>query len=87
MHEELARVAAKKPFSFRLKAIPRSPRTEIAGRLADGTIKIRVAAPADKGRANAELCAFLAREFGIPQRRVEVIAGLTSPIKVVRVTP
>ena len=61
-------------------------RSAVVGRYGDA-IKIRVAAPADKGRANAELCAFLAREFGIPQRRVEVIAGLTSPIKVVRVTP
>ena len=87
MHEELARVATEKPFSFRVKAIPRSARTEITGKLADGTIKIKVAAVPDEGKANAELCAFLAREFGVSQNRVEIVAGRTSPLKVVRVTP
>jgi uncharacterized protein (TIGR00251 family) len=87
MDEELVRLATEKPFSFRVKAIPRSARTEVAGKLADGTIKIKVAAVPDKGRANAELCAFLAREFGVPQNRVEIIAGQTSPLKVVRVSP
>jgi uncharacterized protein (TIGR00251 family) len=87
MNEELVRLATEKPFSFRVKAIPRSTRTEVAGKLADGTIKIKVAAVPDKGKANAELRAFLAREFGVPQNRVEIIAGQTSPLKVVRVSP
>jgi uncharacterized protein (TIGR00251 family) len=87
MHEELDRLVAGKPFSFRVKAIPRSARTEVAGTLADGTIKIRIAAVPDKGKANAELCSFLAREFGVPASRVEVVAGWTSPLKVVRVKP
>jgi len=87
MHEEFVKLPTGKPFSFRVKAIPRSARTEVAGKLADGTIKIKVAAVPDKGKANAELCAFLAREFGVPQSRVEIIAGQTSSLKVVRVTP
>jgi uncharacterized protein len=87
MHEELVGLATQKPFSFRVKAIPRSARTEVAGKLADGTIKIKVAAVPDKGKANAELCAFLAREFGVPQAHVEIVAGRNSPLKVVRVSP
>lgn len=90
MHELLRKAAAAgagKPFSVRVKVIPKSPRTEIAGELGDGTVKIKVAAVPEKGKANDELCGFLAREFGVAQTRVEVIAGRTSPIKVVRVTP
>ena len=87
MHEELVRLATEEPFSFRVKVVPRSARTEVTGTLADGTIKIKVAAVPDQGKANAELCAFLAREFGVPQGRVAIVAGRTSPLKVVRVTP
>lgn len=87
MHDELRKLASAKPFSLRVKVMARSSRTEVAGALADGTVKIKVAAAPDKGQANAELCAFLAREFGVSQNRVEVIAGRTSPLKVVRVSP
>ncbi len=87
MHDDLRRFASAKPFSMRIKAIPRSPRTEVAGTLADGSVKIKVAAPPDQGKANAELCAFLAHEFGVRRDRVEVIAGRASPLKIVRVTP
>ncbi len=87
MHEALRKVAVAGPaFSFRVKVIPKSARTEVTGEMADGTVKIKVAAVPEKGKANAELCSFLAREFGVPQNRVEVIAGQTSPVKVVRVS-
>jgi uncharacterized protein len=71
--------------TLKVKVTPRSPRTELAGEMADGTVKIRVAAPADKGLANEELCAFLARHYGVPRERVQVISGLTSTRKLVRV--
>ncbi len=88
MHEELRKLmAGANPFSFRVKVIPKSARNEVAGTLADGTLKLKIAAVPEKGKANAELCAFLAGEFQVPRNRVEVIAGRTSPIKVVRVTP
>lgn len=87
MHEDLRKVAlaAGQAFSFRVKVIPKSAKTEVAGTLADGTIKIKVAAVPERGKANAELCSYLAHEFGVHQNRVQVIAGQTSPIKVVRV--
>jgi hypothetical protein len=71
---------------LRVKVIAKSPKTGIAGELADGTLKIKVAAPPDKGKANAELCAFLAREIGVAAGAVEVVSGRTSPLKLVRVT-
>ena len=71
--------------TLRVKVIPRSPRTEMAGEMADGTIKIHVAAPPDKGQANDELCAFLARHYGVPKGSVEILSGQTSTRKLVRV--
>jgi uncharacterized protein YggU (UPF0235/DUF167 family) len=33
----------------RVKVIPRSPKSEIAGEMTDGTLKVKVAAPPEKG--------------------------------------
>lgn len=71
--------------TLKVKVTPRSSRTEFAGEMADGTLKIRVAAPADKGLANQELCTFLARHFGVPRAQVEVISGQTATRKLVRI--
>jgi len=71
--------------TVRVKVIPRSPRTEFAGAMADGTLKIRVAAPPEKGKANDALCAFLAAHYGIPRERVSVVSGQTAALKLVRI--
>lgn len=68
-----------------LKVIPRSPKTEFAGVMDDGTQKLRVAAPPDKGKANAELIAFLASHYGVPRNAVRILAGETSTRKQVRI--
>jgi uncharacterized protein len=87
MHELLEqRIRQGPPVTLRIKVIPKSPKTEIAGELTDGTLKIRVAATPERGKANAELCSFLARELGIPAAKIEVISGHTSPLKLVRVS-
>jgi uncharacterized protein (TIGR00251 family) len=70
---------------LRIKVIPKSNRTEMAGEMADGTLKVRVAAPPEKGKANAELCAFLAKHYGVPRDSVAIMSGETSPLKHVRI--
>jgi len=71
--------------TLRVKVVPRSPRTEMAGEMADGTLKIHIAAPPDKGQANDELCAFLARHYRVPKASVEILSGHTATRKLVRV--
>jgi uncharacterized protein (TIGR00251 family) len=87
---ELAGLATELAAAGRLildvKVIPRSRRSELAGRMADGTWKIRVAAAPEHGRANDELCAFLARELGVTRDQVTISAGHASPRKRVRIT-
>jgi len=68
-----------------VKVIPKSSRTELAGQLADGTWKVKVAAPPEKGKANRALCAFLADHFGVPRSRVRIVSGETSHLKRVRI--
>lgn len=71
--------------TVRVKVIPRSPRSELAGELADGTLKVRIAAPPERGKANEELCRFLAQHYGVPRSAVAVISGHTAGLKLVRI--
>ena len=85
MTELRAQLAREGKLALSFKVQPKSPRTEWAGRLEDGTWKVRLAAVAEKGRANAELISFLARELGVARSQVEIVAGATSRVKQVRV--
>ncbi len=67
-----------------LKAIPNAPRNAIVGWLGD-TLKVRVHAPALEGRANDELCAFLAETLALPRRAVTVARGLASRQKLLHI--
>jgi uncharacterized protein len=69
---------------MRVRLQPRAKREEVVGERA-GAIVIRVTAPPVDGKANAALCAFLARVAGVPPSRVAVVRGQTSRDKVVRV--
>jgi hypothetical protein len=56
---------------------PGASRSEFAGRHGE-RIKIRLAAPALEGKANAALIEFLAGHYGVPKRNVRIAAGLKS---------
>jgi uncharacterized protein (TIGR00251 family) len=53
--------------------------------MADGTLKVKVAAVPEKGKANEELCAVLARHFGVSPRDVEIVTGAASTRKRIRI--
>jgi uncharacterized protein YggU (UPF0235/DUF167 family) len=63
---------------------PRSKRTEVAGERA-GAVVIRVAAPPVDGKANAAVCAFVARRAGVPRSAVSVVRGAGARDKVLEV--
>ncbi|HUS07158.1 MAG TPA: DUF167 domain-containing protein [Bryobacteraceae bacterium] len=64
--EELKdRLRREKQLSLTVKVIPKSSRTEVAGALEDGTLKLKITAAPEKGKANAEIRSFLAREFQV----------------------
>ena len=72
--------------TIRVKVIPRSAKTEIAGEMADGTLKVKVAAPPEKGKANEALCGFLAAHFKVPRAAVTVVSGHTAALKLIRIS-
>lgn len=66
-----------------IKAVPGASRDEIAGWLGD-RLKIRVAAPAEGGRANRAVCAVVAGSLGLRPAAVSVVSGATRPEKTLR---
>ncbi|MBN1258348.1 YggU family protein [Candidatus Peregrinibacteria bacterium] len=76
-----ALLKAKSLLYIRVKVLPKSPKNEIAEIMEDGTYKIRVAAPAEKGKANAELCKFLKKTLGA---EASIVSGQTDRMKLVR---
>ena len=82
--EELApllRVSARGvTLSFRVQ--PRAPRTALGEKYGD-TVKISLASPPVDGKANEELCRFLAEKTGLPRHGVTLLKGETSRSKTV----
>jgi uncharacterized protein (TIGR00251 family) len=68
-----------------VKVVPRASRSEVGDAMADGALKVKVAAVPEDGKANEELCAVLARHFGVARRDVELISGATSSRKRIRI--
>lgn len=67
-----------------VRASPGSKRDAIAA-VVDGVVRVRVAAPAERGRANEALAALLAGCLGVPRRAVTIVRGATSRQKVMEV--
>lgn len=70
--------------AFAVKVVPGAARDRITGLLGDA-LKVQIAAPAEKGKANERLCGVLAAALGVPRRSVQVTSGHGSPRKLVTV--
>ena len=70
---------------FQVKIVASSSRTAVAGQL-DGMLKIKIAAPPEKGKANQAIIKFLAAKLGIKKKQVVIASGLTSTIKQIRIS-
>ena len=64
---------------------PKSSKNEVVGPYRDG-IKVKVTAPPIDGKANEALIRFLAKKFGIPPSCIEIIKGLHSREKTLRIS-
>ena len=67
-----------------LKVVPGSSRDEIVGWLGD-SLKVKVKAPPEKGRANEAVIALLAERLRIADSSIAVVSGHASAGKVVAV--
>lgn len=65
--------------------MPRSRSTEFVERMDDDTLKIRLKAVPEKGKANEELIRFLAKTLGIQKSDVVIVSGGTDTRKLLKI--
>jgi uncharacterized protein (TIGR00251 family) len=65
-----------------LHITPKAQKSALAGWDTDAqgrtVLKVRVAAPPEDGKANAELLRFLAKEWGVTKAALELVSGESS---------
>ncbi len=73
-----------------LRVTPKGGRDRVEGIVRDGAgrdwLAVRVAAPAEGGKANRMVCRLLAKTLGVPASTVALVSGATSRHKRVRIT-
>lgn len=69
---------------IKIKVITKARQSSVVSN-ADGSLTVKVHAAPDKGRANREVVALLAETFQVARSQVEIISGLTSKTKLVRI--
>jgi hypothetical protein len=69
---------------IRIRVQPNARATGIE-QLPDGTLKVKVAAPAQDGKANQAVTEALALHFQVPKRQVRIVSGVSSRIKTVEI--
>jgi len=70
---------------LKIKVTPSARATEITGFMVDNTIKIRIAAAPEKGKANKALIDFLSSLLALPKDKIEIVSGETSHIKLLKI--
>ena len=68
-----------------IKVIPSSSKDCIAGWLGD-TLKIKVKAPPEKGKANQSVINVLEKHLNLPKDCIEISRGVTSSKKIIEIT-
>jgi uncharacterized protein (TIGR00251 family) len=67
-----------------VKAVPNAPKSIVVGWLG-AALKVRLHAPPVDGKANVELCRFLAEALGLPKGAVTLGRGASSRQKIVEI--
>jgi uncharacterized protein (TIGR00251 family) len=74
---------SKRGAAITVKVTPRAPKTELAGLMDDGTLKIRLAATPVAGQANRALIDYLAQILDLPRGQIDIVAGESSERKLI----
>ena len=69
-----------------VKVTPRARVSEILEAMPNGTLKIKVIAAPERGKANQEVCRLLANYLDVPVKNVEVLLGHSSQQKRIRIS-
>jgi len=75
----------QKGSALAIRVTPRASSNEIAEVLADGTIRVRLAAAPADNEANEALVVFLAEILGVPKSKLDIVAGNVGRDKLISV--
>ncbi|HRY91291.1 MAG TPA: DUF167 domain-containing protein [Candidatus Gracilibacteria bacterium] len=81
----LKQLHSQKSVTFQAKITPKSGKHEISGIMANGTVKIKLKAAPEQGKANEELVELLADELNLSKKNITIIKGQTSPKKTIQI--
>ncbi len=68
------------------RVTPGAPRDEVAGWMDDGSLKIKIRAAPEKGKANEALASLLARKLDVPRTAISILSGASSRRKKLAIT-
>lgn len=68
-----------------LRIVPNAKKDAVGEWQEDGTLRLRLAAPATEGKANAALLRFLAKIAGVRKSQVTILTGAKSREKTVEI--
>lgn len=69
---------------FEVKVVPGSSRTAVAGEYG-AKLRVNVAAPPEKGKANKMLVEFLAEALAVRKNDITIVRGEATPVKRIRI--
>ena len=72
---------------LKIKVTPKSGKCEIAGTMADGTIKIKLKSAPENNKANEELIILLSKTFNIPGEKIIILTGKKAKRKIIEIRP
>ena len=75
----------QKGSALAVRVTPRASRNEIVEILEDGTVKVRLATSPSDEEANAALIEFLSEILGVPQNKLDIVAGVVGRDKLISV--
>ncbi len=70
---------------LKVKVTPKYPKTEAFSVLDDNTIKIRLKATPERGKANKELIDYLSKELNTQKENIKIISWTTDRTKLLRI--
>jgi len=67
-----------------VKVVPKSSINMVQTEL-DGSLKVKLTAPPEKGKANEQLVEILAKHYHINKSKIKILKGMASKMKVIEV--
>lgn len=71
---------------LQVKITPKSKNTELVETMEDGTLKIRLKAVPERGKANEELIRFLSQHYKVKTDQIKLISGHSSTRKLLKIS-